>query len=116
MGAALTAVTPRVLEMLDRRVKQKTDITEQELQAIAKAVYEERLAGGRRLSMMAVLQVPGDGLSTARQHVHLCVLARQHLPSGWAGEHPDLVDTAHRLWANEISAFRTGWSRITAAA
>ncbi len=31
MGAALTAVTPRVLEMLDRRAKQKTDITEQEL-------------------------------------------------------------------------------------
>lgn len=44
MGAALTAVTPRVLEMLDRRAKQKTDITEQELQAIAKAMYEERLA------------------------------------------------------------------------
>ncbi|MGT2513391.1 hypothetical protein ACVOMT_03290 [Sphingomonas panni] len=60
--------------------------------------------------------VPGDGLSTARQHVHLCVLARQHLPSGRAGEHPDLVDTAHQLWADEISAFRTGWSRITAAA
>jgi hypothetical protein len=33
-----------VLEMLDRRAKQKTDITEQELQAIAKAMYEERLA------------------------------------------------------------------------
>lgn len=30
--------------MLDRRAKQKTDITEQELQAIAKAMYEERLA------------------------------------------------------------------------
>ncbi|KTT72289.1 hypothetical protein NS319_04620 [Sphingomonas sanguinis] len=44
MGAALTAVTPRVLEMLDRRAKQKTNITEQELQAIAKAMYEERLA------------------------------------------------------------------------
>ena len=44
MGAALTAVTPKVLEMLDRRAKQKTDITEQELQAIAKAMYEERLA------------------------------------------------------------------------
>ncbi|MFG6283181.1 hypothetical protein [Sphingomonas sp. S6] len=44
MGAALTAVTPRVLEMLDRRARQKTDITEQELQAIAKAMYEERLA------------------------------------------------------------------------
>ncbi len=43
-GAALTAVTPRVLEMLDRRARQKTDITEQELQAIAKAMYEERLA------------------------------------------------------------------------
>ncbi|WP_314376232.1 hypothetical protein [Sphingomonas paucimobilis] len=44
LGAALTAVTPKVLEMLDRRAKQKTDITEQELQAIAKAMYEERLA------------------------------------------------------------------------
>jgi hypothetical protein len=44
MGAALTAVTPRVLDMLDRRARQKTDITEQELQAIAKAMYEERLA------------------------------------------------------------------------
>ena len=44
MGAALTAVTPGVLEMLDRRAKQKTNITEQELQAIAKAMYEERLA------------------------------------------------------------------------
>lgn len=44
MGAALTAVTPKVLEMLDRRARQKTDITEQELQAIAKAMYEERLA------------------------------------------------------------------------
>ncbi|WP_125993853.1 hypothetical protein [Sphingomonas sp. S-NIH.Pt15_0812] len=43
MGAALTAVTPRVLDMLDRRARQKTDITEQELQAIAKAMYEERL-------------------------------------------------------------------------
>lgn len=43
MGAALTVVTPRVLEMLDRRAKQKTNITEQELQAIAKAMYEERL-------------------------------------------------------------------------
>ncbi|KIU30177.1 hypothetical protein SR41_00630 [Sphingomonas melonis] len=43
-------------------------------------------------------------------------VARQHLPSGWAGEHPDLADTAHQLWADEISAFRTGWSRITAAA
>ena len=44
MGAALTAVTPRVLEMLDKRAKQKTNITEQDLQAIAKAMYEERLA------------------------------------------------------------------------
>jgi hypothetical protein len=44
MAAALTAVTPKVLEMLDKRAKQKTDITEQELQAIAKAMYEERLA------------------------------------------------------------------------
>lgn len=44
MGAALTAVTPRVLEMLDRRARQKTNITKQELQAIAKAMYEERLA------------------------------------------------------------------------
>ncbi|WP_294189822.1 hypothetical protein, partial [uncultured Sphingomonas sp.] len=44
MGAALKAMTPRVLEMLDRRARQKTNITEQELQAIAKAMYEERLA------------------------------------------------------------------------
>ncbi len=44
MGAALTAVTPGCWKLLDRRAKQKTDITEQELQAIAKAMYEERLA------------------------------------------------------------------------
>ena len=44
MGAALTGVTPRMLEMLDRRAKQKTGIKEQELQAIAKAMYDEQLA------------------------------------------------------------------------
>jgi len=44
MAAALTAVTPKVLEMLDRRAKQKTGIKEQELQAIAKAMYDEQLA------------------------------------------------------------------------
>jgi hypothetical protein len=44
MGAALTEVTPRMLEMLDRRAKQKTGIKEQELQAIAKAMYDEQLA------------------------------------------------------------------------
>ena len=44
MGAALTAVTPRVLEMLDLRAKLKADISERELQAIAKAMYEQRLA------------------------------------------------------------------------
>ena len=44
MGAALTGVTPRMLEMLDRRAKQKIDMTERELQAIAKAMYAEQLA------------------------------------------------------------------------
>jgi len=44
MGAALTAVTPRVLEMLEHEARRKTDISERELQAIAKAMYEERLA------------------------------------------------------------------------
>ncbi|MGU3392413.1 hypothetical protein [Sphingomonas sp. M1A8_2b] len=43
MGAALTSVTPRVLEMLEQEARRKTDITERELQAIAKAMYEERL-------------------------------------------------------------------------
>lgn len=97
-------------------IKGEYDMPSHDLLDMASAYAAVHLAGGRRLSTMAVLHVPGDGLSTARQHVHLCVLARQHLPSGWAGEHPDLVDTAHQLWADEISAFRTGWSRITAAA
>ena len=44
MGAALTAVTPRVLEMLDLWAKLKADMSERELQAIAKAMYEQRLA------------------------------------------------------------------------
>lgn len=44
LGAALTAATPRVLEVLDMHGKQRTSITEQELQAIAKAMYGERLA------------------------------------------------------------------------
>lgn len=97
-------------------IKGEYDMPSHDLLDMASAYAAVHLAGGRRLSTMAVLHVPGDGLSTARQHVHLCVLARQHLPSGWAGEHPDLVDTAHQLWADEISAFRTGWSRITATA
>jgi len=43
-GAALTAATPKVIEMLDQRAKARGVITERELQAIAKAMYEERLA------------------------------------------------------------------------
>ncbi len=78
-------------------IKGEYDMPSHDLLDMASAYAAVHLAGGRRLSTMAVLHVPGDGLSTARQHVHLCVLARQHLPSGWAGEHPDLADTAHRL-------------------
>lgn len=42
-GAALTATSARVVEMLNRNAQARTDITERELQAIAKAMYEERL-------------------------------------------------------------------------
>ena len=58
---------------------------------------------------------PGDELSRALPHVHICMLARQHTPSGWAAEHPDLVDTAHRMWAEEWQAFRAGWEQLAAA-
>jgi integrase len=44
MGAALSAATPKVVEMLSQQTKRKTRISESELQAIAKAMYEERLA------------------------------------------------------------------------
>ena len=54
-------------------------------------------------------------MSRALPHVHVCMLARQHTPSGWAAEHPDLVDTAHRMWAEEWQAFRAGWEQLAAA-
>ncbi|WP_298089161.1 hypothetical protein [uncultured Sphingomonas sp.] len=73
------------------------------------------LACGRSLTSMVVAHAPGDELSRALPHVHICMLARQHLPSGWAAEHPDLADTAHRMWAEEWSAFRNGWEQLAAA-
>jgi len=74
------------------------------------------LACGRRLTSVVVLHMPGDELSRALPHAHICVLARQHAPSGWRAEHEDLTDTAQSLWAEELQAFRAGWGRIVAAA
>ncbi len=44
MGAVVTAVTPRVPEMLNQGTGRKTDISERELQKIAKAMNKEQLA------------------------------------------------------------------------
>jgi hypothetical protein len=49
-------------------------------------------------------------------HAHICILARQHTPSGWLAEHEDLTDTAPGLWAEEWAAFRAGWERLAVAA
>ncbi len=73
------------------------------------------LACGRSLTSVVVAHAPGDELSRALPHVHICMLARQHTPSGWAAEHPDLADTTHRMWAEEWSAFRNGWEQLAAA-
>ena len=43
-GAVLTASYDRVVTMLNERVRANRELTERELQAIAKAMYEERLA------------------------------------------------------------------------
>lgn len=74
------------------------------------------LARERRLTSVVALHVPGDELSRALPYAHICILARQHTPSGWLAEHEDLTDTAHRLWADEWAAFRATWERIAAAA
>ncbi len=73
------------------------------------------LACGRSLTSVVVAHAPGDELSRALPHVHICMLARQHTPSGWAAEHPDLADTTHRMWAEEWGAFRAGWEQMVAA-
>lgn len=74
------------------------------------------LACRRSLTSVVITHVPGDELSHALPHVHICVLARQHTASGWGAEHPDLTDTQHRLWADEWTAFRDGWEQVSAAA
>lgn len=43
-GAVLTASYDRVVTMLNERVREDRGLTERELQAIARAMYEERLA------------------------------------------------------------------------
>ncbi len=43
-GAVLTASYDRAVTMLNERVRANRELTERELQAIAEAMYEERLA------------------------------------------------------------------------
>lgn len=74
------------------------------------------LACGRALTSVVITHVPGDELSRALPHVHICILARQHTASGWGAEHADLTDTNHALWADEWAKFRNVWEQTSAAA
>ena len=97
-------------------VRGDKDIPAHDLFDMATTYATIHLARGRRLTSVVVLHTPGDELSRASLHAHICIVARQHAPSGWLAEHDDLTDTAHGLWAEEWAAFRTGWERIAAAA
>lgn len=65
----------------------------------------------RRLTSVVVLHTPADELADADPHLHICVLARTHRASGWAGCHPHLTDDAHAMWADEWRNWREGWAK-----
>ncbi len=73
------------------------------------------LACGRSLTSVVVAHAPGDELSRALPHVHICMLARQHTPSGWAAEHPDLRRHDAPHVGGGMGAFRNGWEQMAAA-
>lgn len=97
-------------------VRGDKDMPAHDLLDMAATYATIHLARGRRLTSVVALHTPGDELSRALQHAHICILSRQHAPSGWLAEHEDLTDTAHSLWAEEWAAFRAGWERLAVAA
>ena len=97
-------------------VRGDEDMPAHDLLDMAATYATIHLARGRRLTSVVALHTPGNELSRALQHAHICILSRQHAPSGWLAEHEDLTDTAHSLWAEEWAGFRAGWDRLAVAA
>ncbi len=97
-------------------VRGDEDMPAHDLLDMATTYATIHLARGRRLTSVVALHTPGDELSRVLPNAHICILARQHAPSGWLAEHEDLTDTAHGLWAEEWAAFHAGWERIAVEA
>jgi hypothetical protein len=79
----------------------------------ATAFTAMQIARRRRLSSVIIAHAPGDELSDAAPHVHICLLARRHGPSGWGAVDADLTDTAHQAWCDEWQGFNAAWQNIT---